>query len=260
MTATTALTVQDTQGVYDIHYVPSSFVKQQIDVCIQDIGVDVVKTGMLASASTIQIVAEALENHGRPLCVVDPVMVSTSGTQLLPQDAVRELREHLLPLATVLTPNVPEAKILVENATRSHRSDPRSLDDLIALVKEVQKLGAQWVLLKGGHLPLAVDHTASLRNPTDPAAVIDILYNGTAITLIETEYLNSTSTHGTGCSLASAIACGLALGYDVPEAVQSACKYVGKGIRTAAPRGRGNGPINHFHTMPALPEKKRYNT
>ena len=129
-------------------------------------------------------------------------MVSTSGTQLLPQDAVRELREHLLPLATVLTPNVPEAKILVENATRSHRSDPRSLDDLIALVKEVQKLGAQWVLLKGGHLPLAVDHTASLRNPTDPAAVIDILYNGTAITLIETEYLNSTSTHGTGCSLA----------------------------------------------------------
>ncbi|MCJ1281410.1 hypothetical protein MMC26_000729 [Xylographa opegraphella] len=202
MTATTALTVQDTQGVYDIHYIPSSFVKRQIDVCIGDIGVDVVKTGMLASVNTIQMVAEALESHGRPLCVVDPVMVSTSGTQLLPQAAVTELREQLLPLATILTPNVPEAKILVENATGTFRSDPKSLGDLVELAKEVQKLGAQWVLLKGGHLPLAKDHTASPRDTVDPATVIDILYDGTEVTLIETEYLRSKSTHGTGCSLA----------------------------------------------------------
>ncbi|MCJ1389896.1 hypothetical protein MMC18_002753 [Xylographa bjoerkii] len=270
MTATTALTVQDTQGVYDIHYIPSSFVKQQIDVCVNDIGVDVVKTvpgsfsncpqGMLASATTIQTVAKSLESHGRPICVVDPVMVSTSGTQLLPQAAVRELREHLLPLTTILTPNVPEAKLLIENATGTCRADPQSLDDLIVLAKEVQNLGAEWVLLKGGHLPLAKDHTASPKNAADPATVVDILYDGTEAILIETAYLKSKSTHGTGCSLASAISCGLALGYDVPEAVQAACKYVEKGIRTAVPRGKGNGPINHFHTMPMLPRKDSHHT
>jgi len=215
---------------------------------------------MLASASTIQAVAETLESHGRPVCVVDPVMVSTSGTQLLPEAAVRELREHLLPLATVLTPNVPEAKILVENATGTCLSEPQSLDDLIVLAKEVQKLGAHWVLLKGGHLPLAGDHNASRKPTADPATVIDILYDGTELILIETEYLKSKSTHGTGCSLASAIACGIALGYGVREAVQSACKYVEKGIRTAAPRGKGNGPINHFHTMPVLPYKEPHRT
>ena len=129
-------------------------------------------------------------------------MVSTSGTQLLPQAAVRELCEHLLPLATILTPNVPEAKILVENASGTYRSDPQSLDDLILLAKDVQQLGSQWVLLKGGHLPLAKDHTASLSDATDPTTVVDILYDGTEVTLIETEYLKSKSTHGTGCSLA----------------------------------------------------------
>ncbi|MCJ1438990.1 ATP-dependent RNA helicase dbp2 [Xylographa pallens] len=175
-------------------------------------------------------------------------MVSTSGTQLLPQAAVRELCEHLLPLATILTPNVPEAKILVENRTGTYRSDPQSLDDLILLAKEVQQLGAQWVLLKGGHLPLAKDHTASQKNATDPATVIDILYDGTDVTLIETEYLKSKSTHGTGCSLASAIACGLALGYDVPEAVQSACKMsYGNGYGGGAGRdgGYSNGYDNY---------------
>ena len=128
--------------------------------------------------------------------------MSTSGTQLLPESAVRGLREHLLPLATVLTPNIPEAKILVENATGTCQSEPQSLDDLIVLAKEVQKLGAQWILLKGGHLPLAGDHNVSPKPIADPATVIDILYDGTKVILIETEYLKSKSTHGTGCSLA----------------------------------------------------------
>ena len=205
-------------------------------------------------------------------------MVSTSGTQLLPHTAIRELCEHLLPLTTIFTPNVPEAKLLVEHATSSDRADPQSLDDLIALAKEVQRLGAKWVLLKGGHLPLAKDHTASPKATEDLATVVDILYDGIEITLIETAYLKSSSTHGTGCSLAcklrsranhplsladmdlAAVACGVALGYNVPEAVRIACKYVEKGIRTAVPRGKGNGPINHFHTMPVLPKKDSHHT
>ncbi|MCJ1410761.1 hypothetical protein MMC19_004847 [Ptychographa xylographoides] len=252
MTATTALTAQDTKGVYGIHYVPSEFVKQQMDLCFDDIGVDVVKTGMLASASTIRKVAEALEAHGRPLSVVDPVMVSTSGSQLLPLAAVKVLCEHLLPLTTVLTPNIPEAQLLLKVSTEKDFSEPQSLDDLIDMAKQVQTLGSKWVLLKGGHLPLTKAHVVS-KDTDEMAVIVDILYDGTRISLIESEYIETQSTHGTGCSLASAIACGLALSHDVPTAVKIACQYVEKGIRTAVLIGKGNGPINHFHTMPVLP-------
>ncbi|MCJ1243226.1 hypothetical protein MMC30_000423 [Trapelia coarctata] len=208
---------------------------------------------MLASASTILIVAEALEAHGRPVTVIDPVMVSTSGTQLLPHKAITELREHLLPLATILTPNISEARLLFENSTGNTYPEPRSLDDLIDLAKKVQALGVEWVLLKGGHLPMTKDHHAAAKDSREPLVVVDVLYNGSELHLMETEYIPSTSTHGTGCSLASAIASGLALGNDMPRAVEVACRYIEKGIKTAIPRGKGNGPINHFHTMPTIP-------
>ncbi|GME58465.1 hypothetical protein GTA08_BOTSDO05853 [Neofusicoccum parvum] len=140
MTATTALTAQNTQGVYDIHQTPSAFVRKQIDACIEDIGVDVVKTGMLASASTIEVVADALKKHNVPISVVDPVMVSTSGAQLLPEDAVDTLITQLLPLTTLLTPNLPEAQLILKRAGKAV-GEPKSMDDIVSMAKAVQALG-----------------------------------------------------------------------------------------------------------------------
>jgi len=129
-------------------------------------------------------------------------MVSTSGTKLLPYEAVTQLRVHLLPLATVLTPNIPEARMLVENSTGNTTPEPESLSDMIDLAKRVQALGVKWVLLKGGHLPMAEDHHVVVKESSKPLAVVDVLFNGSELHLMEAAYIQSTSTHGTGCSLA----------------------------------------------------------
>ncbi len=200
MTATTALTAQNTQGVTAIHHVPAEFVVKQIDACITDIGVDVVKIGMLASAETVDAVADALRRHGRPITVVDPVMVSTSGAQLLPNEAVQNLRTHLLPITTILTPNIPEAKLLLQNANLE-APEIKTLDDIVNIAKTLQSLGPKYVLVKGGHLPLTKDGRIS-KQDADHHTVVDILYDGHEITLYETEYQHSKNTHGTGCSLA----------------------------------------------------------
>ncbi|KAI9755632.1 MAG: hypothetical protein M4579_004205 [Chaenotheca gracillima] len=253
MTATTALTVQNTQGVYDIHNVPSDFVDKQIDACLDDIGADVIKTGMLASAETIQVVARSLAKHKVSRTVIDPVMVSTSGAQLLPQEAVRSLREQLMPLTTVLTPNLPEALLILKDAGQDTPDPPGSLDDLINIAKAVHALGPQFVLLKGGHQPFTKDGRIS-KEHADRHTVIDILYgSGGETTLIETDYLDSKNTHGTGCSLASAVASNLANGMEVGPAVKSACRYVEAGIKLSISLGKGSGPINHFHSMYSLP-------
>ena len=197
------------------------------------------------------------------------VMVSTSGTQLLPKEAVKELREDIIPLTTVLTPNIPEAKLLLHNASGKTQYEPGNLDEMISLAKDVQLLGSKWVLLKGGHLPLSKDYVMVSNDKNTPAIVVDVLTDGKQVKLIESEYSDSKNTHGTGCSLAceslhhliscafltrmlmidlAAIACNVALGNDIPEACQRACRYVGKGIETAVDRGKGSGPINHFHS------------
>lgn len=251
MTTTTALTAQNTQGVDDIHHTPPAFVRKQIDACISDIGVDVIKTGMLASAETIVVVANALQHWRVPMTVIDPVMVSTSGAQLLPHEAVKEMINHLLPLTTILTPNVPEALLLLSDAGNTI-SDPKSVEDLIDIAKAVQALGPKYVLVKGGHLPFKTDGTAA-SNVEDKELMVDILYGNGQVTRIETAYLKSKNTHGTGCSLASAIASNLANGLDIPQAVKAACRYVEVGIKTATDLGHGNGPINHFHSTYTLP-------
>lgn len=253
MTATTALTAQNTQGVSGIHYVPSNFVVEQIDACINDIGVDVIKIGMLASASTVDAVADALKKHGKPTTVVDPVMVATSGAQLLPSEAVHNLRMNLMPLTTILTPNIPEARLLLQDAGLE-APETKSLDDIVKMAKVVQSLGARYVLVKGGHLPLTKDGYIS-KDKADKHTVVDVLHDGREATIYETDYLPSTSTHGTGCSLASAIASGIALSKspnrtnDIPDAVEMAVRYVEAGIRTSFALGHGNGPINHFHSL-----------
>ena len=200
MTATTALTAQNTQGVSAIHHVPSDFVIKQIDACIGDIGVDVVKIGMLASAETADAVADALRRHGSPTTVLDPVMVSTSGAQLLPNDAVLNLRTRLLPLTTILTPNIPEARLLLKNA-ELEAPETKSLDDIVNIARTLQSLGPRYVLVKGGHLPLTKDGRISTKD-ADHHTVVDVLYDGRQALVYETDYQSSKNTHGTGCSLA----------------------------------------------------------
>ena len=200
MTATTALTAQNTQGVRDIHYIPPDFVIKQIDAIFDDIGVDIVKMGMLASAETVSAVATALDHHGNPLLVLDPVMVATSGAQLLPNKAVRNIREKLLPLTTILTPNIPEAKLLLQN-TGVASSEICSVDDLVDVARQIQALGPTYVLLKGGHLPITKGGTISNREP-DRDLIINVLHDGKRALLFESDYIASKNTHGTGCSLA----------------------------------------------------------
>ena len=179
---------------------PSDFVVKQIDACIGDIGVDVIKIGMLASASTVDAVADALKKHGKSPIVLDPVMVATSGAQLLPNEAIRNLRLTLLPLTTILTPNVPEARLLLQDAGIKV-PDVNSVDDLVNIALLVQGLGPRYVLVKGGHLPLAKDGRIS-KSQADSHTVVDVLSDGCKTTVYETKYLPSKNTHGTGCSLA----------------------------------------------------------
>ncbi|KAF9877898.1 thiamine biosynthesis protein (thi-4) [Colletotrichum karsti] len=252
MTATTALTAQDTTGVHDIHHVPQEFLVKQIDACVNDVGVDVVKTGMLASPATIGTVVEALKRHRVPKVVVDPVMIATSGAELLPREAVAELLEGLLKITTVLTPNIPEAKLLLEDA--GHKGiEVTCVGDLEQMAKMVKALGPQWVLVKGGHAPFKADYTVA-ETEEEKALVVDVLYGDEGeLVRIESPYQASTNTHGTGCSLASAIASGLAKGLSVPEAARAGVRYIEAAIRTAPGFGKGHGPLNHFHSVQTLP-------
>ncbi|KAF2167706.1 hypothetical protein M409DRAFT_21859 [Zasmidium cellare ATCC 36951] len=251
MTATAALTAQNTQGVYGIQETPSNFVQKQIDACIEDIGVDVLKTGMLASAQTVMVVANAIKEHKVPISVVDPVMVATSGAQLLPEKAVKTLVQELLPVTTILTPNIPEANLMLRKADK----DPveiRNVEDLKRLASEIQALGPKFVLLKGGHLPLTNDYQVA-RTEEDKKIVANILFGGDSVDVIEFPFQKSQNLHGTGCSLASALACNLALGLDLVQAVLAASRYVDAGIKTAVKLGYGQGPINHFHSLQVQP-------
>lgn len=206
---------------------------------------------MLSSAETIHVIAETLHAHKIPTIVLDPVMVSTSGSQLLPEKAVKEVRINLLPITTVLTPNIPEAQLLFKDSGESV-PEPADLDGLIELAKRICSLGPKAVLLKGGHLPLTKEHKRA-QTPEEATTVVDILFDGEKTTLFETEYLVSKNTHGTGCSLASAIAANLASGKDMVRAVRGAVRFVEAGIKTSFDLGKGSGPINHFHSIHTMP-------
>jgi len=172
-------------------------------------------------------------------------MASTSGSQLLPWEAVDVLRAELLPLATVLTPNIPEANLLVG---LSKDESPKDRAAMIDLAKKLHALGPKYVLLKGGHFQ--PDFGA---NPKIERSIVDIVYDGSSATTIEKAFIKSRNTHGTGCSLASAVACNIAKGDSVPTAIEKACQYVEAGIKTSIDRGQGSGPINHFHSTYSLP-------
>lgn len=230
MTAITALTAQDTTAVHDVFAIPPAFVARQIAVVLADIGADAVKIGMLASAAIIEAVADALASYDGPL-VVDPVMVATSGGRLLADDAVAALKARLITRATMVTPNIPEAEVLSGMAIRTAA-------DMEAAGRIILGLGPRAVLMKGGHL--------------EGDRVIDILMTESEIWRFENEKIQSTSTHGTGCTLSSAIAAGLAQGLGLREAVVRARDYVRAAIRLAPGFGRGHGPLNHVDAAKTL--------
>jgi hydroxymethylpyrimidine/phosphomethylpyrimidine kinase len=230
MTAVTAVTVQDTICVHAIHLIPPAIIGEQIACVLADIGADAIKIGMLGSADAVDAVADALEAHGSGIPIVlDPVLVSSSGTSLLPGDAVARLKDRLLPLTTLLNPNISEAEHLTGVALGSR-------DDMLRAADALRRMGAGAVLIKGGHAP--------------GTPVRDILVSKTGIEEFENPRIPTRSTHGTGCTLASAIACGLAQQRPLTEAVRSARAFVQAALETAPNLGRGQGPLNHLHDNP----------
>ncbi len=228
-TAITALTAQNTLGVHGIHEVPPSFVTQQIEVVMEDIGADAIKTGMLHRTEVLDAVMGALDNMatGVPL-VVDPVMVAKGGASLLDEDTRAVVRDRLLPRAALLTPNLPEAEILAGMNIGNE-------EEMLSAGQKLLAKGAGAVLMKGGHL--------------SGDQVVDLLISGDGVDRHATPRIDSAHTHGTGCTLASAIACGLAQGMAAGAAVKRARDYVLEAIRTAPGFGAGHGPLNHAHTV-----------
>jgi len=227
MTAITALTAQNTTGVRAIHGVPPAMLRDQIDAVVQDIGVDAVKIGMLHSPEVVLTVARAVQDHHLPHVVFDPVMVATSGAKLITDEAVAVLVAELFPRATVITPNLDEAALLVGQPLHTRQ-------DMLAAAQRLVTMGARAVLLKGGHL--AGDSVADV-----------LLQPGAEALWLEGPRIATANTHGTGCTLSSAVAAHLALGLNLADAVRSARVYV-RGALEAGARvrtGQGSGPLNH---------------
>ena len=225
----TALTAQNTRGVSAIHPVPPEFVTAQLDAVFADLAVGAVKTGMLAGRTTIEAIVAAFRRWSPPNLVLDPVMVATSGERLLPADAVDALCTKLIPLASIITPNLPEAAVLL--------SEPVAAADaaIESQGRRLLSLGCSSVLIKGGH--------------GRGSESIDYLITPTSTVPLAAPRVATQNTHGTGCSLSSAIAAGLAKGEDMETAVRNAKSFISDAI-AAADRfavGHGHGPVHHFH-------------
>ena len=229
MSVITALTAQNTLGVSAIHAVPVDFVAAQMDAVLSDIGADAVKIGMLFSPELIRTVADGLRRYGAKNIVLDPVMVAQSGDKLLQDEAVAAIKEHLIPLADLITPNLPEASVLLDREITSEA-------DLAAAATDLATLGAGNVLIKGGHL--------------ESENSDDCLYLGDEQRLVTLagERVVTRNNHGTGCTLSSAIAAYLARGEDMETAVRLGKDYITGAIQAGAAYeiGRGNGPVHHF--------------
>lgn len=227
----TALTAQNTRAVDAIHEVPAEFVRQQLETVLSDIRIDAIKIGMLANVAIIQTISDVLSRFPTIPVVLDPVMVAKSGDALLQHDAIDALRRYLFPLATVITPNIPEAALLLGE------TEAVDLAGMETQARQLTNFGSRCVLLKGGHLQSA-DST-------------DLLLHDGNLHRFTQARIQTGNTHGTGCTLSSAIAAGLAKGFSVHEAVQSAEQYVHTAIVNADSLhvGNGHGPVHHFHAL-----------
>ena len=227
MSVITALTAQNTTGVYGVLEASPEFVSQQLDCVFTDIPPDGVKTGMVSSSGIIRAIAEKLRQYGARNVVVDPVMVSTSGSKLLSDEAYQALVEDLLPLGAVLTPNLSEAQVLCGFHVVGDA-------DMVRAAREISRRYSGAILIKGGHL-------------TQDAA--DLLYRDGQALWFRSARVQTRNTHGTGCTLSSAIACGLAAGYDLEESVRRAKDYLTGALAAGLDLGRGPGPVDHTYRL-----------
>lgn len=228
-TAVTAITVQDTLGVHGIHEIPLDIIRSQIKAVLEDIGTDTIKTGMLHSVEIIEAVAEDISAFApHAALIVDPVMVAKGGAPLLQSNAMDAYKRALMPLATLITPNVPEASVLTGRSITT-------LDEQKAAADALLGLGCDAVLLKGGHMPGNTIH--------------DVFATHEMIEVMSGPRIDTRHTHGTGCTLASAIAALMAQGAPLRDAVAMARDYVEEAIRSAPGFGKGHGPLYHAHTL-----------
>ena len=225
VSAITAVTAQNTLGVTSFEALSADLVAAQIEAVVSDIGVDAAKTGMLATAAIVEAVAAAVADLEIPWLVVDPVMIAKSGAALIDDEAIATMKTELLRRAFVVTPNIPEAEALSGTPIRTEA-------DRHEAARRIASLGPAAVIITGGHL--------------DSADIVDLLYDGARFTEFRTARVPGRSTHGTGCTFASAVTAHLALGRSLDEAIPLAQAYVAGAIRTAPALGKGHGPMNHF--------------
>ncbi len=226
MSVITAVTAQNTRGVVGFEEVSHDLIVAQIDSIMSDIGADAAKTGMLASAPIVRLVAEKVRSLAIPNLVVDPVMLAKSGDALLAPEAQEAVRTVLLPVALVVTPNLPEAEALTGRRIET-------LEAMRTAARDLHGMGVRWVVVKGGHLPFEGD-------------AIDIVFDGRDYTELRSPRFPTTNTHGTGCTFAAAITAGLAKGRDPLAAITRAKQYVSRAIETSLAIGHGHGPTNHL--------------
>lgn len=226
MTVLTALTAQNTQGVHGVYAIPSEFIAQQMDAVLTDIGCDAVKSGMLFDSNIIETVAHKLKEHSVPNYVLDPIMIAKGGTPLLLQEAVEAVKEHLLPLATVITPNLPEAEVL------TGMKEIKTREQMEEAARILHDWGAQNVVVKGGH--------------SEGEIVTDLLYDGRKFIELSSTRFHTQHTHGTGCTFAAAITSGLATGKPIRIAVEQAKRFITAAISNPLGIGHGHGPTNHW--------------
>lgn len=228
MTVITAVTAQNTSRVIDVQDISPDMIGKQIDAIFEDINVDVVKIGMVSKIESIKVIAERLREYKPKIIVLDPVMISKSGYALLKPDAIKTLISELLPLSTVVTPNAPEAE-------KISGIKIKTMPDMKRAAKIIHDMGAENVLVKGGHI--------------EGSHSTDFLFDGKSFNVYESEYIKTKNTHGTGCTLSSAIASNLALGMDIVSAVDNAKKYITSAIMHSLAIGKGNGPTHHFYEL-----------
>ena len=235
MSVVTALVAQNTRGVDGIHEVPADFVAAQIDAVFDDVRVDAVKIGMINTAAVGSAVAERLRRHRPAAVVLDPVMVAKSGDRLLAANAIDVVRDELVPLATVVTPNLPEAGVLLD------RAPPATIDAMEDTARALHRLGPRHVLLKGGHL--------------DGSTSPDLLYDGETLTMLSADRVETRNTHGTGCTVSAAITALLPQRPSIAEAVADAKVFLTEALRHsgAVDVGHGHGPVHHFHAAWSAP-------
>ncbi len=227
MSAITAITAQNTQGVFAVQDINPEIIEAQIDAIFQDIKVHGVKIGMVSQIETIKAIGKKIKQYNPPNVVVDPVMISKSGYDLLKPEAKATLIKELIPLAKLITPNLPEAE-----AITGRKID--TLEDMKVAAREIYKMGVENVLIKGGHLP-------------DRA--VDVLYDGEGFTFYEMDRIDTKNTHGTGCTLSSSIAANLGKGQDIKTALKNSKEYITLAIKHSIELGKGVGPTNHFYTL-----------